>query len=189
MLTINRSNNVNTAVEGIYFETYTATDAIGNVSTLSRKVVVSDGVPSGFVRQIDNSDVQNSGIVKEWDFQDDILAVNGELISFVDSRAQPGHYWSYYLYQLPLGEGDYQIKMNTVLDASFCDAFSYQILDENGSVIESFLADHSTQTGYGSVVIGYAKLQNGYSIRADIATSQCSGSIAVKLDQLELVAL
>jgi len=195
VVSISSSDNVDTSVQGMYFVDYTSTDIAGNTATLSRRVIVTDGSQTGNTLLIDNSDEAFSSFGHSQINYYGLVggAVNGSQLlinTAVPLYSTLDSYADYALNGLPAESGIYQITMNAYGLYSYCDAVSYQVLDANQVVLDSFLVDHSSDVWeYQTFTVGYAVLEQGYSIRIDSASSQCSaGTLLATADQLELVA-
>ena len=186
-------NNVDVSVSGNYKVTYTATDAAGNTRNAIRMVTVSseyalgsgNAVESGLVLRIDNSDPEVQVV------NHNILVTSGSnyakgnaflTTSYYKPVPPAGSYIQYNLDALPDALAVYEIKMNTNSGATQCDGSSYQVLNENGVITNSFIVNHSG----ASILIGEAVLKKGYAVRINADTSACSATNQTIIDELEL---
>jgi len=173
--------------------TYSVSDAAGNRGLATRTVEVT--LPNvidttGIVLKIDNSDVYFTH--RGHDFVDSKFPnyVNGN-VSVINTGgfSTADSFFQYNLRFLPEELGRYAISMNTSVYTNACDGLSYQVLDKDLNIVDSFLVDHS-RPGFiynQQVSVGNALLKNDYFIRIDTATSVCSNSEKYgSVDELEL---
>jgi len=180
---------------GSYILTYSVSDAAENSTSATRTVEVT--LPNvidttGIVVKVDNStrafthsghDFAESWLSNSNYVNDDYATMRSPGFSTADS------FFQYALTGLPEELGRYAISMNTSVYANACDGLSYQVLDEDLNIMDSFLVDHSGPnfTYNQQISVGNALLKKGYFIRIDTSTSVCSYfEKIVTLDELVL---
>jgi hypothetical protein len=197
-VSVTADNNVDTSVPGKYRVTYTATDAAGNVRTAVRTVMVTEtfvegsgaAVTDAIVYKIDDQDAAVSVINRDGSLSYSQSYVNGSALLtysvpnfFIGiPTMNAGSYVEYDLSLLPTLIAGYELTMNAPVNAYYCDALSYQVLNESGELVESFLVDHRE----APITIGVTALNSQYKIRIDSDSSQCSDRDMAIIDELQI---
>jgi len=196
-VSVTADNNVDTSVLGKYRVTYTATDAAGNARTAVRTVMVTEtfvegsgaAVTDAIVYKIDDQDAGVSVINRTGFRSGGTSYVNGRALLTYDQtytigspEMNAGSYVEYDLSLLPNAIAGYRLTMNAPANPTYCDALSYQILNEQGELIDSFLVDHRESP----ISIGVAALNSQYKIRIDSDSSQCSTTNRAFIDELQI---
>jgi hypothetical protein len=197
-MSVTADNNVDTSVPGKYRVTYTATDAAGNARTAVRTVMVTEtfvegsgaAVTDAIVYKIDDQDAAVSVINRDGSLSYSQSYVNGSALLTYNvpnffigiPTMNAGSYVEYDLSLLPTLIAGYELTMNAPVNAYYCDALSYQVLNESGELVESFLVDHRE----APITIGVTALNSQYKIRIDSDSSQCSDRDMAIIDELQI---